>query len=410
MSRSGAMQINSLAARKRVELTGRGLSSVDGAEFVIKAISERRSVTHLVLGHNPLGDDGCEKLFEWLDSEAGRKYHIEVIHLNVCNIGDRGLVAIGQFLDGNAGTKELWLQANHFKGDPDAVASFAKGINTSRLEVLSLSTTSPPVIVSLVKVLDTPYLRELQCCMCAITPEDAPALISYIVSPRCRLHNLKANANSMGWRAIKDLVAAIERANFTLLSLDLYMNGSTEDDTADDTNAKDTTRQLIGNLLTRNMLLMRATESEAVLLLRHSRPLLLRPSVPLNSPAPSEGHCGFADLPTEIQLHALSFLAPTLSSRQLVQIYNYASSTATLPALLPSLKKTCLPDPMSLSFAHSSGCANGKCMRSSVLCNLGEERRTWLARVGCNRYDPEFTLQDRKDDGQESRSCSIPLV
>ena len=70
----------------------------------------RRSVTKLILGHNYLGDEGCEELFGFLSSEAGRKYKIGEISLNSNGIGNRGLLAISRYLRDNTTLKELFLQ------------------------------------------------------------------------------------------------------------------------------------------------------------------------------------------------------------------------------------------------------------------------------------------------------------
>lgn len=70
----------------------------------------RRSVTKLILGHNTLGDEGCEELFGFLSSEAGRKFKIAEISLNSNHIGNRGLLAISRYLQDNTTLKELFLQ------------------------------------------------------------------------------------------------------------------------------------------------------------------------------------------------------------------------------------------------------------------------------------------------------------
>jgi len=370
---------------------GKGLTSTDGAAYIIKAMSERRVVTHLVLGHNPLGDDGCEALFTWLCSPAGSHYSIQTIYLNVCNIGDRGLLAICRYMKVHSQLKGLWLPGNHFSGDANVVASFVDALNISRLELLALSNTRPDFVSSLFQQLDAPFLRELHCSMCDLQRVHAPALASYITSPRCRLNAFKANANSIGLRAVCDLVVGIERANFSLVSLDLYMNGSAEDDTPEDILAKEDTFKLLKTLLTRNALLKSATETEALALLHSSRSLLLSSWKSRDTHSSSDPRLTFGDLPTEIQLHILSFLAPTLSPQQRIRIYNYASDPATLPELLPTLGQPCLPDPMNLQFASAQGCSDGTCMgsTSSVWCSRGEERSAWLAFVGCDRYEPD---------------------
>lgn len=73
-------------------------------------ISARRIVTKLVLGHNELSDDGCIVLFKFLNSAVGRRYQITEISLNSNSIGDRGLLAIAEYLRNNEVLAELFLQ------------------------------------------------------------------------------------------------------------------------------------------------------------------------------------------------------------------------------------------------------------------------------------------------------------
>lgn len=87
------------------------IANVDsGAREVIAAIKSRRLVTKLILGHNELGDDGCQTLFGFLSTEQGRRYHISEISLNSNRIGDRGLQAISEYLRDNSTLRELFLQ------------------------------------------------------------------------------------------------------------------------------------------------------------------------------------------------------------------------------------------------------------------------------------------------------------
>ncbi|KAH8082847.1 RNI-like protein [Cristinia sonorae] len=374
----------SLTSRQTVDLSGRGLRSSEGATNIIHAISGRQVVTQLVIGHNPLGNDGCERLFNWLASPSGQHYRIQTLYLNVCNIGDYGLLALCQYLTNNVDLKALWLQSNEFSGDPDVMAPFIAALNSSRIEMLSFSNSRPEVITALVRQVDTPFLRELQCSMCALRSEHAASLVSYVISGRCRLHTLRANANSIGLRAVRELVSGIEAANYSLLNLDLYMNGSVEDDTAEDIQAKEETSKLLKLLLARNLTLKHSTEAESFALLRYSRRLLLC-GVKSAEVGPT-----FGGLPIELRLYILSFLAPTLSALQRIRIFSYASDPATLPSLLPSLTRPCLPDPASLQFANSQRCDAETCAgsASNVVCSREESKKMWLASMGCDCYDP----------------------
>ncbi len=67
-------------------------------------------MTSLNLSHNQLGDDGCEELFRYLCSEAGRRYGIVEIYLLANGIGDRGLLALSEYLKGNRTLKDLLIQ------------------------------------------------------------------------------------------------------------------------------------------------------------------------------------------------------------------------------------------------------------------------------------------------------------
>lgn len=74
-----------------------GLNGVQGAEAVVKLLRMRRSVSHLILGHNELGDAGTVALFDYLRSEEGMVHKLLEISLNTNNIGDAGLWAITRY-------------------------------------------------------------------------------------------------------------------------------------------------------------------------------------------------------------------------------------------------------------------------------------------------------------------------
>ena len=94
----------------RIEVQEYVFIGILGAQNVIKQILARRTVTKLVLGHNDLGDAGCEELFGFLSSDTGRNYRISQISLNSNGIGNRGLLAISRYLRDNVTLKELFLQ------------------------------------------------------------------------------------------------------------------------------------------------------------------------------------------------------------------------------------------------------------------------------------------------------------
>ncbi|KAJ7139394.1 hypothetical protein C8R44DRAFT_693839 [Mycena epipterygia] len=432
-----------LPSRGYIDRMDAGLTSVRGAQEIISMISSRRFVTKLILGHNELSDDGCVVLFTFLTSSVGRKYQIAEISLNSNSIGDRGLYSIAEYLQGNQFLKELFLQNNRFTGDAETFATFTSALNTSRLELLSLTTNrslSDSFLEVFLPFLDSPHLREVHLSAIGLTPQGAPHLVAYLSSPRCRLHTLKCNGNTLGFRAVKSIIRAIERHNFSLLTVELYSNhlagpvssDNTSEDDDDDEGAGPASLDAwkandahIRRVLLRNAHLKRETEKEALQLLRYARPLLLWN--PANVPSTRCNDCsyielpgqiasetvlehppnqGFAfrSLPTELQLYIISFLAPTLSPAQRIRIYNYASSPATLPRAglcLPGLpgrassSMQCVLDPASMPFGISSGgaaqgCAGGKCAGSlnSVLCHKEQQRVEWLRAIGCSSYDP----------------------
>lgn len=369
-------------------------------------------------------------------------------------------------------------------GDPQVITTFTHALNASHLELLSLNTNpelSDAFVAHFFPNLESQHLQEVHLCMLGLTHRSVPHIVEYISSPRCRLHALKANGNRLGLRGVRSIVRAVHRRNFTLLKLEMFANsgadvgapGSSETPASEDDEhagsaiLQDSEREL-QKVLMRNEHLKKETEREALALLRYSRAVLLRPrgltatpssaAVPcselcacarpptsplsptsslfssigaplaLLDPEPSAPRFPFARLPTELQLHILSFLAPILSSAQRIRIYTYASTSTTLPSLLPCLtSRSCIPDPTSPQFGEfnlgggmtmrkrsacasgaSSGCADGKCMGAgnSVLCRREEERAKWLAAVRCNAFelDEDGTWGDESEgaDGQKS--------
>ncbi|KAI1783310.1 hypothetical protein LXA43DRAFT_931483 [Ganoderma leucocontextum] len=468
----------SLASRSHIESMDAGLSSVSGAQEVIKQILARRSVTKLILGHNDLGDSGCEELFGFLNSDTGRNYKITHISLNSNRIGNRGLLAISRYLRDNTLLKELFLQNNAFTGNSDVAVVFVLAVNASHLETLSL-TTNPKLTdtfaAHFLPLLDAPHLGEIHLSVVGLTRVCASHIIEYITSPRCQLHTLKANGNNLRIRAVRSIVRAVRRANYTLIRLEMHANGLTGLSDDSDSSSSENEDQAKGSItswkdiekelkqiLTRNTVLKHQVEKEALVLLRHSRPLLLRSKghdshgtvpfttdsrwhmdssagslfsaigqplalSPPSTPAAKVEAFPFLQLPTELQLYTLSFLAPILSNAQRIRIFTYASDPSTLPPLLPCLTSGggCIPDPANLQFSiedtmpsqsplgmgpgggvqlrkrvggPASGCAGGKCM-GGVLCRREAERAQWLASVRCTAF--ELEEEEHPHDSEE---------
>ncbi|TFY54920.1 hypothetical protein EVJ58_g8575 [Rhodofomes roseus] len=415
-----------LSARSHIESLDAGLCSVEGAAEVISDIRARRNVTKLILGHNELGDAGCELLFGFLSTEKGRQYPISEISLNSNGIGDGGLRAIIEYLRENTSLKELFLQNNAFSADPDVATAFAEALNTSQLETLSLTTNTAladEFIARFLPVLDAPHLQEMQLSVLGLTHASAPSIVEYISSPRCRLRALRANGNRLGLRGARTIVRAIHRHNFTLAK------------------ARDDSEKELARALQRNRHLREATEREALSLLKYARAVLLKPrSVRAPSASRALVPCTrgglfssislaeppllpfrFTSLPIELQLYILSFLAPTLSSAQRIRIYTYASSQATLPPLLPSLSsRGNLPDPTTLPFGgvpmgvgmmlrkrrgYASGCdgvVTGSKPATPGSGRKAEERARWLTMMRCDAFELE-------EDGDWSEADVLAL-
>ncbi|ESK96803.1 protein nlrc3 [Moniliophthora roreri MCA 2997] len=438
-----------LSARGQIDCVDCGLRSVAGAQGIIAKITCRRVVTKLILSHNELSDDGCIVLFTFLNSAMGRKYHITEISLNSNGISDRGLEAISSYLVGNVHLRELYLQNNNLTANPGVVLTFARAINRSQLRFLSLTTNralSDAFAQRFIPALDCPTLGELHLSATDITYRSAACISDYITSPRCQLHTLRLNGNHLGFRGARKIIGALESANFTLLSLELHANQiAVGMDGSDNTSDEDEGEQigpeswkhcetLLQRVVTRNRHLKQAVEKEALELLVCSRAVLLRIT---EITSIGTNRFPFTSFPTELQLYILSFLAPTLSPMQRVNIFTYASSPMTLPQLLPCLSsssstsspKLCIPDPTTSMMGTSGlgqaelspelgtlnigsnnlnstpstskrpvwsvvggqrgGCASGKCMggTGSVLCHRMQERTRWLEAVRCTAYD-----------------------
>ncbi|KAH9916966.1 uncharacterized protein BXZ73DRAFT_80934 [Epithele typhae] len=314
--RSAAPKVT-LASRSHVENMDAGLTAVAGANTVIDQIRSRRSgVTKLILGHN-----------DW-ETPA-----ISQISLNSNNIGNRGLLAISRYLRDNGALKELFLQ--------------------------NLTDT---FVAHFFPLLNAPHIREIHLSVTGLTQASAPHIIEYITSTRCQLHTLKLNGNRLRIRAVRSIIRALKHGNYTLLRLEMAANGLTDIDNSDtppsedDGGAKGSVvswqecENELKRLMARNSTLKHHVEKDALSLLRHARPLLVRPKSRSmkDSLTPCSDSCGG------------------------VVLRKRAGGGSV------------------------SGCASGRCMGAgnSVLCRREGERTAWLAQVGCTAFE----LDDGYDD------------
>lgn len=301
------------------------------------------------------------------------------------------------------------------------------------MELLSVVTNqqlSDRFLSLFLSALDSPTLRELQISALGLTPASAPTLITFLTSPRSRaLETLKCNGNSLGLRTIRALVRAVKRRNFSLTKLEVYSNhltpvasSSSATDVDDEEHepidgrrrkaAWDECESELKKVLLRNDLLRKRVQDEALALLRYARTLLFCSSLHvhpdpisewtyLSDTLPTQNTLThdvfpFRALPLEIQHYILSFLAPALSSSQLIRLFKFSASPSTLRPVLPKLTKGagCIPDPSCLPFGlpkPAQTCSGGRCMGmgGSVRCHRNEERERWLQDVGCLRFELE---------------------
>lgn len=335
--------------------------------------------------------------------------------------------------------------------------------------------------------LNAPHFKDLQLGSVGITRESGPTLINYLSSPRCHaLETFKCNGTRLGLQTVNKLAQSLKKFNFTVQKLELFAYHPLEDDSeggeqsAEEVRAKwEAIVQICKQVLVRNDLLKKRAHSDALNLLAYSRPLLMTTSKrnrskvqttvtaprTLSEPAftseesalatPStsipKSVTSFRALPIEIQQHILSLLAPSLSSSQRINVFDYASTPSTLKPLLqlPGAKSAhagCIPDPATLPFSGASlsldpsslpittaptstpklmadlnpsanhlagneihafrldqipkmnrkSCAGGRCMGAggSVFCHRYETRLAWLKEVGCTQFDPAKRTED----------------
>ncbi|KAF7986275.1 hypothetical protein HWV62_35200 [Athelia sp. TMB] len=382
-----------LSSRTIVDRSNSSLYSVQGAHDIIQLIKDQSNVSKLFISHNFLGDDGCEVLFGFLCSDIGRSRRITEVKLAKNGIGNRGLLAITKYLRDNRTLRELYIPANDFTPDPAVIGPFTAALNTSHVAKLNIGshlTLSDAFIEHFIPSLASNHLSELQLSNLGLTYACIPHLVAYLKDRlrSRRLRVLMLNANNLGSEGLADLVTAIGTGNWSLAELEIFSNTTHEVSSAEQT-------QNLKQLLQRNRHYRRMVEKEALGLIRPSRALLLPPHDPPSNPY----------LPTEIYLHILSFLAPALSPAQQLNVFSYASSYTTLPALLPPLfplQTACVPDPSNSSFdmlggpgrsppagRHSSGCMDG-CVKG-IVCQREVRREHWLTAVACDVYELEYT-------------------
>lgn len=394
------------------------------------------------------GNEGCVALFDYLCSIEGQyRHNIEEISLNDNEIGDKGLLAIAKYLDGNKTLGSLYLQNNKFKGDCFVMLRFTMALNRSNLHTLSL-TSNLHLAESLINIflpsLSSLSLIELHLSVCSLGPEAIPPLLSYLSSPRsARLFTLKLNGNNFGREGVETILNSLQHHNWSLVWLEMNACG------VNSLAWKDLEGILRDNILTRNRFLANKVAREALDLLFYARPALLLPRghrddsedparrsmsiySEFNNPVeekttgeegkktrnydsitkeqePSAIVSPRRRFPLEIDMHILSYLAPSLSITQFTRVCAFAEDRSTLPSLtnelsLPTLSS--LSNTFSLPVPDAGLQSRGglhpyiDVSRTSTLVafvrgggNLetqgrkSTQRKIWLKMVGCDRYE-----------------------
>ena len=293
-------------------------------------------------------------------------------------------------------TAQLTLNPqNDFVGESDIIGSFAEALNSSSLRILSLSSCdglSDAFAERFFPRLDSPHLANLQLSTTNLSRAAVPHIVEYLSSPRCRpLATLKLNGNNFGTRGASKIVRWIKRANFNIVNLEMYgartfqggQDVSSEGDSSDSTDSSDdaATRfeEVLLYALTRNGFLQRHTHAAAFRLLQYSRTLLLKPREASEHEA-IRTPFHIQSLPSELQLHILSLTVDTLSAKQRIRIFQFASDPNTLPEILPDLRRR-----------QSEGIPGPSLLKKSstpfTLTPRDANRTQWLRAVGCDLYE-----------------------
>lgn len=333
-----------LASKTHVDLYDYGLSGLEGAKVVLQQIELTPHVTHINLGHNPLGYIGLSTIIDYLCLEED-SFPIEELNLNDCDIGDSGLGTISRYIKHNRTLRRLYLAGNKISGWGPSVGAFADALNHSRVQTLVLTNNeglSDRFLFRFLRKLDAPYLREIQLSKIGLTQASLPTIDRFLTSLACYgLRSLHINANSLSNKGLKDLVGSLLTSNTTLCGMEAFANSLPESlvydgkEVMSDEALLETTLQALSLVLVRNTGNLEKVTYEAKALLVVARTLLLtqeRHELPNGA---SEMSFPWQKLAPELQYHVLRFLHNTLSDAQHARICSYASKKATLPPFSP---------------------------------------------------------------------------
>ncbi|KAF8172280.1 hypothetical protein BJ912DRAFT_994151 [Pholiota molesta] len=309
------------------------------------------------LKNTPLDDQGCEMLFQWLISGDDVNAPEDIFPRSVASI------TLTQARLGDAGFRAIvaWLES---------LKSLRDIIPGNRCRFLNLGFNKIAGSADLARDFN----------------ETHP----------CKLTELHASENHMGYRGVRAIIVALERC-WTLHKVELLPNDIGEPPNEEENDEIEATKEgegtfplarmpgfdtgsfggmhsigsailheALDRVVSRNVSLKPMIIKEALLLLKYSR-LMLQKKLQLDLQPTQQGRLttnalensfSFTYLPTEIQLCVLSPLAPTLSHVQRIRVFEYAVDPSTLPSLqLPEQQTT---------------------------------PKEWAASIGCDAFDPEF--------------------
>ncbi|KAG6332112.1 hypothetical protein ID866_6980, partial [Astraeus odoratus] len=311
----------------------------------------RGTVHRLFLGNSGLGDAGCVRLFEFLNSPAGRECResLTELFLTQNDIGSQGLLAVAGFLRNNTVLRELCLSGNPLTRDAKVIAEFVTALNSSRLctlQLLHCNLLSDPFVRAFLPALASPYLRHLDMSAVNMSRAVVPIIVDYVKSPWCRLERLQCNANSLTLPGARMIINAIQRFNHSLGKVNVDDQHTVEDDgdTEERAIAWQESWRILSNTTHRNLVYKTEVRGNALALLRYCRALYLRsgkrqhPRSFASVSNRNRDSCHlepfqFSNLPTELQLEVIAFLAPALSHQQRMRIVLYAADINTLPRI-----------------------------------------------------------------------------
>jgi hypothetical protein len=284
----------------------------------------------------------------------------------------------------------------------DHLDSIVNSLATSNISELSLNSNvmiRPDALSHLFRTINAPRLRALHLSACNIESELAEDIITLLRSPRARdLENLQLNGNSLGGRGVRDIIDAVEQANFTITQLGLHSNDSSvaveEGDTPppvdqaemDLLNYQTTTR--LPPILTRNRILTQRVKRTALKTLAPARIILLarqptneetarRVIDDVGSRTSSARPFPLLDLPPEVVLQVIRHVsgdATALSELQWARLVREAGDQTLLTKATRHRK---------YRLSTSDGNSRGKWVGEIV----SEIKEGWLRKGGWERWE-----------------------